>query len=54
MAKRRKKTVVYAGTSNVYPQRYTSLKSLLVNTPSIDQVYRLSEDDEFPFPLPKK
>ena len=48
-----RKVVVYAGTSNVYPQMYTSLKSLLINTPSIDQVYLLIEDDEFPFPLPK-
>ena len=49
-----RKVVVYAGTSNVYPQMYTSLKSLLINTPSIDQVCLLIEDNEFPFPLPKK
>lgn len=49
-----RKVVVYAGTSNVYPQMYTALKSLLINTPSIDQVYLLIEDDEFPYPLPNK
>ena len=49
-----RKVVVYAGTSNVYPQMYTALKSLLINTPSVDQVYLLIEDDEFPYPLPEK
>ena len=34
------KIVVYAGTRNVYPQMYTSLKSLIVNT-EVDMVYLL-------------
>ena len=46
------KIVVYAGTRNVYPQMYTSLKSLLVNN-EIDLVYLLIEDDEFPYPIPE-
>lgn len=45
------KIVVYAGTRNVYPQMYTSLKSLIVNT-EVDMVYLLIEDDEFPYPIP--
>ena len=46
------KVVLYAGTRNVYEQMYTSLKSLLWNTP-VDRVYLLIEDDEFPFELPE-
>ena len=46
------KVVVYAGTKNVYPQMYTSLKSLLLNN-QIDRVYLLIEDDEFPYPIPE-
>ena len=45
------KIVVYAGTRNVYEQMYTSLKSLLFNTP-VDCVYLLIEDDKFPFTIP--
>ena len=45
------KIVVYSGTRNVYPQMYTSLKSLIVNT-EVDMVYLLIEDDEFPYPIP--
>ena len=45
------KVAVYAGTRNVYPQMYTSLKSLLVNTP-MDRVYLMIEDSEFPYPIP--
>jgi lipopolysaccharide biosynthesis glycosyltransferase len=45
------KIVVYSGTRNVYPQMYTSLKSLIINT-EIDMVYLLIEDDEFPYPIP--
>ncbi len=46
------KIAVYAGTRNIYPQMYTSLKSLLLNT-EMDMVYLLIEDDEFPYPLPE-
>lgn len=45
------KVAVYAGTRNVYPQMYTALKSLLLNTP-MDRVYLLIEDDEFPYVVP--
>ena len=44
--------VVYAGTRNVYPQMYTSLKSLLINN-EMDRVYLMIEDDEFPVKLPR-
>jgi len=45
------KVIVYSGTRNVYPQMYTSLKSLLINN-DIDRVYLMIEDDEFPYPVP--
>ena len=45
------KVVVYCGTSNVYVDMYTSLKSLLSNTP-VDDVYLIIEDDAFPYELP--
>ena len=45
------KVAVYAGTRNVYPQMYTSLKSLLTNT-KMDRVYLMIEDNEFPYPTP--
>ena len=44
--------VVYSGTRNVYPQMYTSLKSLLRNN-QVDMVFLFLEDDDFPYPLPK-
>lgn len=47
-----KKTVIYAGTRNLYPLMEVPLKSLLANN-VIDQVYLLIEDDEFPTQLPK-
>ena len=43
--------VVYAGTRNLYEQMVWSAKSLLANN-SIDRVYFLIEDDEFPYLLP--
>ena len=46
------KVAVYSGTRNVYPQMYTSLKSLLLNT-DMDRVYLMIEDDEFPYPIPE-
>lgn len=48
------KTVVYAGTRNVYPHMVTAAKSLLINNPGIDRVYFLIEDDTFPEWLPEK
>ena len=45
-----KKTVIYAGTRNLYPLMEVPLKSLLANN-VIDQVYLLIEDDEFPTQL---
>ena len=47
-----RKVAVYTGTKNVYPQMYTSLKSLLMNT-QMDRVYLLIEDDQFPYPVPE-
>lgn len=44
------KVAVYSGTRNVYPQMYTSLKSLLLNT-EMDRVYLMIEDDDFPYPV---
>ena len=46
------KVAVYTGTKNVYPQMYTSLKSLLTNN-SMDRVYLMIEDSTFPYPLPE-
>lgn len=45
------KTVVYAGTRNVYADIETALKSLLYHT-RVDRVYILAEDDELPFHVP--
>lgn len=45
------KVAVYAGTSNVYPQMYTALKSLLLNN-QMDRVYLLIDTDDFPYPIP--
>ena len=45
------KTVVYAGTRNVYHNMTVAAKSLLSHT-RVDRVWFLIEDDEFPEPLP--
>lgn len=45
------KVAVYSGTRNVYPQMYTSLKSLLLNN-DMDRVYLIIEDDKFPYSVP--
>ena len=45
------KVAVYSGTSNVYPQMYTALKSLLINN-KMDRVYLFIDTDEFPYPVP--
>lgn len=45
------KVAVYSGTSNVYPQMYVALKSLLLNN-KMDRVYLLIETDIFPYYIP--
>ena len=45
------KVAVYAGTENVFPQMYTALKSLLINT-EMDRVYLLIDKEKFPFHVP--
>lgn len=45
------KTVVYAGTENLYDAMRVSLNSLLYNN-NIDRVYFLTEHDKFPLELP--
>ena len=47
----RLKTVVYAGTANLYDAMRVSVTSLLVNN-KIDRVYLLIEHDTFPHPMP--
>lgn len=47
-----KKIVVYTGTKNVYKAIYISLKSLLFHNKTIDEVYLLIQDDDFPYRLP--
>lgn len=45
------KTAVYCGTRNVYYDMMTAAKSLLINS-TVDLIYFLIEDDEFPYDLP--
>lgn len=45
------KTVVYAGTENLYNAMRVSVTSLLVNN-DIDRVYLLIEHDSFPYQMP--
>lgn len=45
------RSVVYAGTRNVYGDIETALKSLLYHT-RVDRVYILAEDDALPFIIP--
>lgn len=47
------KTVVYSGTRNLYQAMSTAAKSLLFNS-SVDRIYFLIEDDEFPEKLPSQ
>ena len=47
------KTAVYSGTRNLYPAMSTAAKSLLFNS-SVDRIFFLIEDDEFPEKLPSK
>lgn len=45
------KTAVYSGTRNLYSAMETAAKSLTYNS-SVDKIYFLIEDDEFPNKLP--
>ena len=45
------RTALYAGTRNIYHDMVVSAKSLLYNG-GADKVYFLTEDDDFPEPLP--
>lgn len=45
------KVAVYSGTKNLYQAMITASKSLLFNS-SVDKIYFLIEDDEFPERLP--
>lgn len=45
------KTVVYAGTRNLYDAMRVSVSSLLANN-HVDRVYLLIEDDSFPYAMP--
>lgn len=45
------RTVIYAGTRNIYRNMATAAKSLLNHT-QVDRVWFLTEDDLFPEPLP--
>lgn len=47
------KTAVYSGTRNLYEAMSTAAKSLLFHS-SVDKIYFLIEDDEFPEKLPSK
>lgn len=46
------KAVVYTGTKNLYGEMVGAVKSLLKNS-SVDMAYFLTENDEFPYPLPE-
>ena len=47
------RTVVYAGTRNLYDAMRVAVASLLTNN-KIDRVYLLIEDDAFPYPMPEQ
>lgn len=47
-----KKAAFYAGTRNLYPHMVTAAKSLYANS-TVDEIWFLIEDDEFPEKLPK-
>lgn len=46
------KIAVYSGTRNLYPMMVPAMKSLVANT-TVDKIYLLIEDDEFPLPVPE-
>jgi len=45
------KAAVYNGTRNLYADMIPAVKSLLINS-DVERVYLLTEDDDFPYPLP--
>ena len=45
------KAAVYSGTRNLYADMVTAAKSLIANS-SVEKVFFLIEDDEFPYELP--
>lgn len=45
------KIAVYSGSRNLYPHMVTAAKSLVVNS-SVDKIYFLIEDEQFPYELP--
>lgn len=45
------RTAVYSGTRNLYADMVTAAKSLIANS-SVEKIYFLIEDDEFPYELP--
>lgn len=47
------RAAVYSGTRNVYDNMVIAMKSLLVNS-TIDKIYFLIEDEQFPYELPSK
>lgn len=46
-----KKTAVYTGTRNLYPDMVTAAKSLILHS-EVEEVYFLIEDDVFPYEIP--
>ena len=50
----KRKTAVYMATREWYEKVMPSVKSMLKNSPGIDRIVILIEDDEFPYPLPEK
>ena len=46
------RTAVYTGSRNLYPMMVPAVKSLLKHS-SVDEVWLLIEDDEFPYELPR-
>ena len=45
------RAAVYSGSRNLYPHMVVAAKSLIANS-SVDKIYFMIEDDEFPEPLP--
>ena len=45
------KIAVYSGSRNLYPHMVTAAKSLVVNS-SVEKIYFLIEDEQFPYELP--
>ena len=47
------RVAVYCGTRNLYGEMEVAAKSLIANVPSLDRVWFLTEDDEYPGELPE-